>query len=93
MTFYSKQVLFFCFSYDEKKVKELGPNVAAAEWLIRNGAQAKFSKASTLTDYDKLLNEESYKSDQIIEIDATKSAINHVGFPYLGKHSISFRNR
>ena len=73
---------------DEGRIKEFGPDVAAAEWLLRNGAHAKWQKFGSSKDYDELMESDHLMRDHIIEIDATQSSINHVGFPYLSKSII-----
>ncbi|KPM11998.1 hypothetical protein QR98_0105790 [Sarcoptes scabiei] len=79
----------FSFSVDDDKIRDLGPERAAAEWLIRNGAKVVWSKRpdQLYSDYDAIVNDDTderkYEKDTIIAIDATGSSINHVGFPYL----------
>ncbi|UXI16902.1 Calcium-binding mitochondrial carrier protein [Sarcoptes scabiei] len=74
---------------DDDKIRDLGPERAAAEWLIRNGAKVVWSKRpdQLSNDYDAIVNDDTderkYEKDTIIAIDATGSSINHVGFPYL----------
>lgn len=81
----------FSFSVDDDKIRDLGPERAAAEWLIRNGAKVVWSKRpdQLYSDYDAIVNDDTderkYEKDTIIAIDATGSSINHVGFPYLSK--------
>ncbi|XP_027194294.2 ATP synthase subunit s, mitochondrial [Dermatophagoides pteronyssinus] len=71
---------------DRKRIEELGPNRAAAEWLIRNGAAVFWSsqKDCNFNDYDRLIAKpEEFRDNYIIGIDATESSINHAGFEYL----------
>lgn len=71
-------------SVDKEQIKQFGPEVAAAQWLLRNGAKFKWSKNNGLfDDYSKLVSDSSLQKDHIVEIDATESSITHVGFPYL----------
>lgn len=73
----------FIFRYDQNRVDEVGPDRAAAEWLLRNGAGVKWKGAGEVaTDYNKLPvgNFERYK---IEEIDGENSTIMSYGFGYL----------
>ncbi|KAH9375984.1 hypothetical protein HPB48_000627 [Haemaphysalis longicornis] len=69
--------------YDADRIKEIGPDRAAAEWLIRCGASVRWSGAVKFhSDYNTLpaTSSAAYK---IEEIDATDSSIMEIGFPYL----------
>ncbi|XP_043258950.1 ATP synthase subunit s, mitochondrial [Colletes gigas] len=71
---------------DEQRIKELGPDLACAEWLLRNGAFVRWKDCSEeLTCYDSLPSE---KNNYFIEaVNANDAGISHVGFPYFGcKH-------
>lgn len=68
---------------DDSRIKEVGPDRAAAEWLLRCGAGVRWKdRDSILTDYNSL-PPGGYKSLFIEEIDASGSCIMSVGFPHL----------
>ncbi|CAL8081129.1 unnamed protein product [Orchesella dallaii] len=66
---------------DESRIKEVGPDRACAEWLLRCGAGVKWDKGSDewLRDYNSL-PAGNYRGLRIVEIDATDSAVMHIGF-------------
>ncbi|XP_076176937.1 ATP synthase subunit s, mitochondrial isoform X2 [Ptiloglossa arizonensis] len=66
---------------DDERIKELGPDLACAEWLLRNGAFVKWKGFSKeLTDYNLLPTD---KTNYYIEaVNANNAGINYVGFPY-----------
>lgn len=70
---------------DGARIKEVGPDRACAEWLLRCGAAVKWDKGSEewLKDYNSL-PVGNYRL-HITEIDATDSAVMHVGFPHFSK--------
>src|SRR5699024_11043221 len=71
-------------SVDEQQIKELGPEVAAAQWLLRNGAKVQWSKDDTLfSDYVQLMDNLELRKQSIVSIDASQASITHHGFPYL----------
>lgn len=68
---------------DDERIKEVGPDRAAAEWLLRCGGKVRWntSPVGTFTsDYNAL---PSAKHLKIAEIDGTESTIMSDGFPYL----------
>ena len=68
---------------DDSRIKDVGPDRAAAEWLLRCGAGVRWKdKEAILTDYNSL-PPGGYRSLFIEEIDATGSCIMSVGFPHL----------
>ncbi|XP_055926197.1 ATP synthase subunit s, mitochondrial-like [Argiope bruennichi] len=68
---------------DEQRIKDVGPDRAAAEWLLRCGASVKWKNHEKwVSDYN-ILQMEFLPKNVIEEIDATESCIMHVGFPYL----------
>ncbi|XP_053978728.1 ATP synthase subunit s, mitochondrial [Hylaeus anthracinus] len=66
---------------DEERIKKLGPDLACAEWLLRNGAFVRWKGFSEkLTDYNSL---PSAGNKYYIEaVDADNAGISHIGFPY-----------
>lgn len=76
---------FVSARYDEARIQEVGPDRAAAEWLIRCGASVRWAGAEQFhSDYNTLPVSRALK---IQEIDATDSSIMHIGFPYLSMHA------
>ncbi|CAL1276287.1 unnamed protein product [Larinioides sclopetarius] len=68
---------------DEQRIKDVGPDRAAAEWLLRCGASVKWkNKDKWVSDYN-MLHMEFLPKNVIEEIDASDSCIMNVGFPYL----------
>ncbi|XP_041352813.1 ATP synthase subunit s, mitochondrial-like isoform X1 [Gigantopelta aegis] len=68
---------------DEDRLKQVGPDRACAEWLLRCGASIKWKGLNHFEkDYNSLpgSNFDKYK---IEEIDASKSAVMGIGFPHL----------
>ena len=71
---------------DYSRIKELGPDQAAAEWLVRCGAVVKFKNMDKWsTDYNCLPRGTSGQFF-IEEVDATDSSIMHVGFDYFSEY-------
>lgn len=71
------------YRVDESRIKDVGPDRAAAEWLLRCGAGVRWKDhESTLKDYNSL-PPGGYRSLYIEEIDATESCIMSAGFPHL----------
>ena len=69
--------------YDKARVTEVGPNRAAAEWLLRCGAGVKWqNSARLLKDYNSL-PVGNYRTRKIQEIEGTDSAVMEEGFLYL----------
>ncbi|RWS27110.1 ATP synthase subunit s-like isoform X1 [Leptotrombidium deliense] len=65
--------------FDESRVKEVGVEVAAAEWLVRNGALVKWTKSDAWhNDYNSLPKHNPGQNYIIEEIDATDSCIMSV---------------
>lgn len=70
---------------DENRIKEVGPDRACAEWLLRCGVLVKWhNKESWTKDYN-LLPQTGGRLLKIEEIDATDAAIMHIGFPHFSK--------
>ena len=77
------------FRPDPQRIEAVGPDKAAAEWLLRNGASVKWTGSQEwLKDYDLLPKEGMNKQLKIKEIDATDSSISHIGFPHLSISSL-----
>ncbi len=69
--------------YDEGRVRDVGPDRAAAEWLLRCGAGVTWKGATKpLKDYNALPVGD-YRRYKIQKIDATESAVMETGFRYL----------
>lgn len=69
--------------YDRKRVEEMGPDRACAEWLLRCGGSVRYKNWGSLTvDYNAI---PSGTPDQfkIEEIRAIKACITSQGFAYL----------
>lgn len=67
--------------YDDDRVKAVGANRACAEWLLRCGAGVRWSTHSEfLKDYNSL--PVGGPRLAIVEVDATDSAIMHIGFEH-----------
>lgn len=72
------------FSVNKKRVEEVGPDRACAEWLLRNGASVRWKNAKDyLSNYNSLpgVDQKFY----IQGVDATDSAIHHYGFQHFCK--------
>ncbi|XP_012267732.2 ATP synthase subunit s, mitochondrial isoform X2 [Athalia rosae] len=67
---------------DTRRVAEVGSDRACAEWLLKNGAAIKWTEGGPLlSDYNALPSlDEPRKHIQVV--DATDSAISHIGFPH-----------
>lgn len=67
---------------DETRIKSVGADRAAAEWLIRCGAKVKWSNRHQFdSNYDDLVRIRA--NEKIIAIDASDSTICAIGFPHL----------
>jgi H+-transporting ATP synthase F0 complex subunit s len=72
------------YRYDRKRVQEIGPDRACAEWLLRCGGAVRFKNwNSTTADYNAIPTGApgQYK---IEEIRAVKACITSDGFAHLG---------
>ncbi|XP_013790448.1 ATP synthase subunit s, mitochondrial-like isoform X1 [Limulus polyphemus] len=68
---------------DPARIKEVGPDRAAAEWLIRCGAAVKWKDMEKWqTDYNTLPGS-GFHRYKVEVIDATDSAVMDIGFPHL----------
>ena len=78
-----KMASFYIYRVDPSRIKDVGPDRAAAEWLLRCGAGVKWKDHETkLIDYNSL-PAGSYRTLFIEEIDGTDSCIMSIGFPHL----------
>ncbi|KAI4503427.1 hypothetical protein M0802_001649 [Mischocyttarus mexicanus] len=77
--FYWLTVIFN--SVSDERIKEVGPDRACAEWLLKNGAYVKWKNSPNyLKDYNVLI--EQKESNYIQSVEAVNAGITHVGFPY-----------
>ncbi|KAL3865594.1 hypothetical protein ACJMK2_042968 [Sinanodonta woodiana] len=68
---------------DDDRVKEVGPDRAAAEWLLRCGASVRWKGFNHIEkDYNSLPGG-GFERYKIEEIDASGSCIMYIGFPHL----------
>lgn len=63
----------------------MGVDLAAAEWIIRNGGRVKFNQKNDKyqDSYDLLLTDSNLRQYHLTEIDATEASVTHHGFRYL----------
>jgi len=75
---------------DEQRIKEVGPDRACAEWLLRCGAKVRWDKREEwLADYNSLPIGQ-YRALKIVEIDATESCVMGIGFTHFRTCVVSF---
>ncbi|XP_060836286.1 ATP synthase subunit s, mitochondrial-like [Rhopalosiphum padi] len=71
---------------DDDRIKEIGPNLACAEWLMKNGARVRWKGCKEyVSHYDCLPNTTSIHLKQFVieQVYAGKEAsISHIGFSY-----------
>ncbi|XP_001604038.1 ATP synthase subunit s, mitochondrial [Nasonia vitripennis] len=78
--FYKWLIIMFN-GINKKRIEEVGPDRACAEWLLRNGASVQWKGMKEyLTNYNLLPKEE--ERFYLSGVDATDSAIHHIGFPH-----------
>jgi ATP synthase, H+ transporting, mitochondrial F0 complex, subunit s len=79
------------FRVDKSRIKEVGPDRACAEWLLRCGGSAIRWKngKSFISDYNAL--QVAAPAQKIVEIHAIESSISDVGFPYLSKIDLNIK--
>jgi len=69
---------------DPDRIKEVGPNRACAEWLLRCGATFKWKGFDRFqTDYHALPASD-FRSFVIEEVEAVEAGIMRVGFEHFG---------
>lgn len=86
--------IYFLLLYYEKKfdcrpdgnrIKEVGPDRACAEWLLRCGAFVRWKDSEKFhKDYNTLPNVNLDKF-KIEEVNADEAAVMDIGFPHFGK--------
>ncbi|XP_047471285.1 ATP synthase subunit s, mitochondrial-like isoform X2 [Penaeus chinensis] len=76
--------IFNRYSYivDESRIKEVGPDRACAEWLLRCGALVKWQNMESWTKDYNSLPVSGGRQLKVEEINATDSAVMHIGFPH-----------
>ncbi|XP_058822905.1 ATP synthase subunit s, mitochondrial [Topomyia yanbarensis] len=67
---------------DKDRLKMVGPDRLCAEWLLRNGAKAKFVNVPQMQINYNLLPSDTVPV-LIEELDGTESGIMHIGFDHL----------
>ena len=75
---------------DKDRIKEVGPNRACAEWLLRCGATVKWKGSDRFqTDYHALPTSD-FRSFVIEEVEAVEAGISFSGFEHFGKISVKY---
>lgn len=78
-------IIYLVLRVSQDRIKEVGPDRACAEWLLRCGAHVRFKGFDRWqTDYNTLSGD-GFNKYRIEMIDATDSAVMRVGFPHLGE--------
>lgn len=78
---------------DYERMKDVGPDRAASEWLLRCGAKVRYcGHQKWLQDYNKL-PAGSIDRYKIQAIDATDSCIMDIGLDHMGKPRLSLASR
>ncbi|XP_071477314.1 ATP synthase subunit s, mitochondrial-like [Diadema antillarum] len=67
---------------DRSRIREVGPDRAAAEWLLRCGAAVRFRDFEKWTEDYNLLPAGGRDKLKLVEVDATDSCIMHIGFEH-----------
>lgn len=87
---------FIKLSFDDNRIKEVGPNIACAEWLMKNGARIRWKGCKEFVNhYDCLPNMKNGSTDQfkIEQVYAGKEAsISHIGFRYFSMYLYVLKN-
>lgn len=68
---------------DPERIKEVGPDRACAEWLLRCGAGIKWKGAGTLLNDYNALPRGDFRRLKIQEIHAVNAAVMEEGFSHL----------
>ena len=75
-------VLPFFNEVDTDRIKEIGPDRACAEWLVKNGSAVKWINSHKFVSDYSALPVGSEPRFKIKEVDATDSALHPSGFAY-----------
>lgn len=75
----------FDHRYDRKRVQEIGPDRACAEWLLRCGGSVLFKNRQSITSDYNAIPSGAPGQHKIEEIRAIKACITSDGFAYLGE--------
>jgi hypothetical protein len=75
--------------YDRKRVQEIGPDRACAEWLLRCGGSIRFKNWGSFISNYNTIPMGTPGQFKIEEIRAIKACITSEGFAYLGYLIIS----
>lgn len=88
--YYRNQNYFIKLRLDDGRIKEVGPNMACAEWLMKNGAQIRWKGCKEFVSHYDFLPTKLYDQFQIEEVHAGREAsISHVGFRFFGMYTNS----
>merc|ERR1712080_46948 len=69
---------------DESRLKEIGPDRAAAEWIIRNGGKIKFASShSWMENYASLPGGSRDTGHRLVGIDAQGVSLTNIGLMHL----------
>jgi H+-transporting ATP synthase F0 complex subunit s len=82
---------FFKRRFDEERAKEIGPNLACAEWLMKNGAKVRCKGCREFvshydclpTRYDVL---GQFKIEQVYA--GEEASISHIGFTHFSVYTL-----
>ncbi|CAF1216748.1 unnamed protein product [Adineta ricciae] len=69
--------------YDQKRVQEIGPDRACAEWLLRCGGAVRFKNRQAITTDYNAIPSGGPGQQKVEEIRAVKACITSDGFAYL----------
>lgn len=84
---YILYVFVLCFtksSLDNNRIKEVGPNMACAEWLMKNGAQVRWKGCKEFVSHYDCLPHNNCASHYQFKIEQVyagrEASISHIGF-------------
>jgi hypothetical protein len=69
---------------NSNRIKEIGRDCAAAEWLVRNGSTVKWADNERFQSEFSQLPQTNHGLYKLVEIDAKNSSIMDIGFQHLG---------